>query len=401
VTAAAGGARPPGTRWETAGRGVRLQREALARRWGPTRSPARRVDVVLLLTALALTAIGLALIYSATAARLALQGDDPLHYVQRQGLALALGLVATVVVMAPDYRHYRLWAPVLYALSLAMLVITAATGTTVNASRAWIVFGGFQFQPAEVAKPALILMLAALFPERRESALGLRALVEAVAIAAAPMVLILAQPDLGTAIVFVAITFGVLLLARVRVRFLVALALIGALSLAGAYQLDILKQYQVERLTTFLAPDAVDLQEAGYNVNQAQIAVGSGGLLGRGYLQGSQTGLSYVPENHTDFIFTVAGEEFGFLGASILLGLFALLLWRALRIAATARDTFGTLIAGGVVAVLAFQLFVNVGMSMGIMPVTGLPLPFVSYGGTSLIGSLLMIGLLQNVHMRR
>jgi rod shape determining protein RodA len=282
-----------------------------------------------------------------------------------------------------------------------MLVVTAATGTTVNASRAWIVFGGFQFQPAEIAKPALILMLATLFHERRESALGLRALLEALAIASVPMVLILAQPDLGTAIVFLAITFGVLLLARVKVRYLVALALIGVCSLAGAYQLNILKQYQVERLTTFFDSGAVDLQGAGYNVNQAQIAVGSGQLTGQGYLQGTQTSLSYVPENHTDFIFTVVAEELGFLGAMVLLGLFALVLWRCLRIAASSRDTFGTLIAGGVVAVFSFQLFINVGMSIGIMPVTGLPLPFVSYGGTSLIGSLIMVGLVQNVHMRR
>jgi rod shape determining protein RodA len=345
--------------------------------------------------------MGVAMIYSATFHRLELQGADTMHFVNRQLVALVLGLVAMGAVMVVDYRLYRAWAPLLYVVAVVMLVITAATGTTVNASRAWIVFGGFQFQPAEIAKPALILMLAALFQERRESALGLRALVEAIVIAAVPMVLILAQPDLGTAIVFLAITFGVLLLARVRVRYIVALAMIGVFSLVGAYQLNILKQYQVDRLTTFFNTGAADLQGAGYNVNQAQIAVGSGQLTGQGFRQGTQTSLSYVPENHTDFIFTVVGEELGFVGAALLLGLFALLLWRALRITAASRDTFGMLIGGGVVAVFSFQLFINVGMSIGIMPVTGLPLPFVSYGGTSLIGSFIMIGLLQNVHMRR
>jgi rod shape determining protein RodA len=340
------------------------------------------------------------MIYSATYHLLEATGADTMHFVNRQMISLVLGFVAMVAVMLFDYRLYRAWAPVLYVVSCIMLVVAAATGTTVNASRAWIVFGGFQFQPAEIAKPALILMLAALFQERREEALGLRALIEAMVIASVPMALILAQPDLGTAIVFVAITFGVLLLARVRVRFMAALALIGVLSLAGALQLNILKEYQVDRLTTFLNSEA-DLQGAGYNVNQAQIAVGSGQFTGQGLLKGSQTALSYVPENHTDFIFTVIGEEFGFVGGMIVLGLFALLLWRALRIAAVSRDTFGTLIAAGIIAVFSFQLFINVGMSIGIMPVTGLPLPFVSYGGTSLIGSFIMIGLLQNVHMRR
>ncbi len=384
-----------------ADREARLQREAVQQRWRRAYGPARHIDPLLLLAALGLTGLGLLMIYSATYHRLSAQGADTMHFVDRQAIALALGLVAMAAVMLFDYRLYRAWAPVLYGLSLVLLAMTVIAGTTVNASRAWIVIGGFQFQPAEFAKPALILMLAALFQERRESALGLRALVEAMIIASLPMILILLQPDLGTAIVFVAITFGVLLLARVRVRYMAALAVIGVLSLVGAFQLNILQEYQVERLTTFLRSDNVDLQGAGWNVSQAQIAVGSGQLTGQGFLKGTQTSLSYVPENHNDFIFTVVGEELGFVGASLLLGLFALLLWRALRIAAVARDTFGTLIAGGVVAVFSFQMFINIGMSIGIMPVTGLPLPFVSYGGTSLIGSFIMVGLLQNVHMRR
>ncbi|MGI8873707.1 MAG: rod shape-determining protein RodA [Egibacteraceae bacterium] len=378
----------------------RLAREAVQRKWSGTYGPVRQVDPILLLASLALSAFGLFMIFSATHHSLAAQGAETFFFVNRQLIALGLGLVGMVAVCAFDYRLYRAWAPVFYVVAVVMLIVTAATGETVNASRAWIVVGGFQFQPAEIAKPALILMLAALFQERREEALGLRALIEAVVIAAVPIGLILLQPDLGTAIVFVAITFGVLLLARVRVRYMVALGVIGVLAMVGAHQLNVLKEYQVARLTTFLGAET-DLQGSDYNVNQAQIAVGSGQFSGQGYLQGSQTALSYVPENHTDFIFTVVGEELGFLGAGLVLGLFGLLLWRAMRTAATSRDTFGTLICAGVISVFAFQLFINVGMSIGIMPVTGLPLPFVSYGGTSLIGTFLMIGLLQNVHMRR
>ncbi|MEX0658767.1 MAG: rod shape-determining protein RodA [Egibacteraceae bacterium] len=378
----------------------RVARDSVQQSWKRLYSPGRHFDPVLVLAALGLTAFGLVMIYSSTFHGLEARGVDPLHFVNRQAISLGIGLVAMVAIGIFDYRLYRAWAPVVYAGAIVMLVVTAATGQTVNASRAWIVLGGFQFQPAEIAKPALILVLAALFHERRESALGLRALLEAVGLAAVPMLLILAQPDLGTAIVFVAITFGVLLLARVRIRYMAALALIGVLSIVGALQMEVMEDYQVARLTSFLDPSS-DPQGAGWNVEQAQIAIGSGQITGQGLFQGSQTALAYVPENHTDFIFTVVGEELGFFGATLLLAIYAVLLWRALRITALSRDTFGTLIGAGVVAVFAFQLFINVGMSVGVMPVTGLPLPFVSYGGTSLIGAFLMIGLLQNVHMRR
>jgi rod shape determining protein RodA len=282
-----------------------------------------------------------------------------------------------------------------------MLGYLLVGGTVINGARAWIVVGGQQFQPSELAKVALILMLAALYHERREEALGLRALVEALVFATLPMVLILLQPDFGTFIVYVAIVFGVLLMARVRVRYMVALAVIGVVTCLAALQFEIVKDYQVDRLTAFFNPDQADALGAAYNVNQAQIAVGSGQFLGQGLFEGSQTSLSFVPENQTDFIFTVVGEELGFLGSGLMLAVFGLLIWRGLRIAALSRDTFGTLVAAGVVSVFAFQLFINVGMAIGLMPVTGLPLPFVSYGGTSLIASFLMVGLLENVHMRR
>ncbi|HWB72156.1 MAG TPA: rod shape-determining protein RodA [Egibacteraceae bacterium] len=382
-------------------RSGRLARESVQRAWRSTHAPSRQLDPVLLVAALGLACFGLLMIYSATFHELQARSADGLYYVNRQVLSLALGLLSMTAVTLVDYRTYRAWAPLVYGGALALLVLVLLVGTEVNASRSWLVVGGFQLQPSEVAKPALILILAALFQERREEALGLRALGEALALAAVPMLLILAQPDLGTFLVFVAIVFGVLLLARVRVRYMVALAIIGLLASLGALQLGIVKDYQVERLTAFLNPDAADALGAAYNVNQSQIAIGAGQFLGQGLFRGSQTSLAYVPENHTDFIFTVIGEELGFLGAAAMLALFALLIWRGLRIAALSRDTFGTLLAGGVVSVLGFQLFVNVGMAIGLMPVAGLPLPLVSYGGTSLITTFVMLGLLQNVHMRR
>ena len=378
----------------------RLARAAVQQKWVGAHAPTRHIDPLLIFAVLGLTGYGLVMIYSATFFRLEEQGLDTLFYVNRQMISLGIGIIGMAVITLFDYRLYRAWSLLLYGASLLLLVFVLVGGEVINGSQAWLVIGGFQFQPSELAKVSLIVMLATLFHERREESLGMRALVEALAIAALPMLLILLQPDFGTFLVFVAIVFGVLLLARVRLRYMVALAVIGIAAFVVMLQSNTLEDYQVARLTSFINPDAADPDDI-YNVSQAQIAIGSGQFAGQGLFEGSQTKLSYVPENQTDFIFTVVGEELGFLGSSVLLALFALLLWRAIRIAALSRDAFGTLVAGGIIAVFAFQVFINVGMAIGIMPVTGLPLPFVSYGGTSLIGSYLMVGLLLNVHMRR
>lgn len=381
-------------------RSQRMAREEVQRQWSGVFSPLRRMDLTLLVAAAGLVALGLLLIYSATQGRMASAELDPLQYVNRQLATGGLGLIAMLAVMSVDYRLLRAWAVPIYVATLASLVAVLLVGVTELGATRWLDIAGFRFQPSELAKPALVLMLAALFHERREDGLGLRALVEALVIAAIPAALIIVQPDLGTAIVFVAITFGVLLMARVKVRYLIALVVIGVTSLVGAYQLGILRDYQLARLAQFVqAGQGGDADT--YNVDQALAAVGAGQVSGQGLLQGTQTQLGFVPENHTDFIFTVLGEELGFLGAVLLLGLYAVLLWRAFVIAAGARDTLGTLIAAGVAIAFAVQMFINVGMSVGIMPVTGLPLPLVSYGGTNLIGSLLMIGLLESVAMRR
>ena len=376
-------------------------REQLQVRFDQGAAPSRHIDLVLVVAAIGLALFGLLVIYSATRGRQEAAGLDPGYFVQRQAVSLGLGLVGMFAVTLVSYRQLRLWSLPLYLLSIVLLVAVLLFGVVRNGSRAWLELPGFQFQPSELAKITLILLLAALFHERREDALGLRALIEALAAAAVPMALILAEPDFGTFMVFVVIVFGVLLLARVRVRILLALVGLGLAAMAALVLSGQLEDYQVDRLTAFVNPDDADPRGSAFNVNQAQIAIGSGQVAGQGLFRGTQTSLAYVPQNHTDFIFTVVGEELGFFGSSFLLLLFVLLVWRALRIAALSRDTFGMLVAGGVVVVLAFQVFINVGMAVGLMPVTGLPLPFVSYGGTSLIGSFVMVGLLQNVHMRR
>ncbi len=219
-------------------------------------------------------------------------------------------------------------------------------------------------------------------------------------IAAVPMGLVFIQPDIGTTIVLVAILVGTLVVAGTRPRHLATLALASIVLLFGAFQLNVIKGYQLDRIHAFL-DSGNDSQGANYNRNQAEIAIGSGGLVGQGFMSGRLTNLDFVPEQHTDFIFTVAGEEFGFVGAAFILALFAILMWRAIRIAYLSKDAFGTYVASGIAAMFAIQMFVNVGMVIGIMPITGIPLPFVSYGGSSMLANFMAVGLLLNIHMRR
>jgi rod shape determining protein RodA len=258
---------------------------------------------------------------------------------------------------------------------------------------------GFQLAPSEIAKLALIAMLAAVLSEVRGE-LTVRDVFRTAALAAVPAVLVFLQPDLGSSIVFAAILVGMLVVAGARARYLALLALTAVLLIVAGFQVGLVREYQIQRLKAFLDPASVS-EDALHNREQAEIAIGSGGLMGVGYLKGSQTNLDFVPEQHTDFVFTVVGEEFGFAGAVVLLSLYGLLLWRAFRVAMVSRDPFGTYLAAGIASMLALQMFVNVGMNVGIMPITGIPLPFVSYGGSSLLLNFAAVGLLLNVHMRR
>jgi rod shape determining protein RodA len=369
-------------------------------RWiGRESSAVRHLDPTLIVIAVLLSVYGLLMVYSATHQGLRALGEDPGFYLKKQIAFLMLGLIAMIITATFDYRLVKVYAGIAYGvmLFLLLLVLTPIGDETAGAQR-WITIFGFQFQPSELAKLALVAALAAYLSELRE--VRLEHVWRAAGLAAAPMALIFLQPDVGTTMVLAAVLISLLVVAGAKARHILIMVGVAIFLAIVALQLGIVKDYQIARLTSFLDPAADPLQ-AGYNRAQAEIAIGAGGLFGRGYLNGTQTNLDFVPEQHTDFVFTVVGEELGFLGAILLLALFAVLLWRGFRTALMSRDSFGTYLVTGIVAMIAFQAFVNVGMTMGIMPVTGIPLPLVSYGGTSMITNFMAVGLLLNVHMRR
>ncbi|MFP4149277.1 MAG: rod shape-determining protein RodA [Nitriliruptoraceae bacterium] len=380
----------------------RRARQQVQSRWLEVYAPIRHLDPVLVLSALALSGIGLVAIYSAKLVALTSQGLPTSLYVSRQLLALAIGVVAMVIIALIDYHWLRVYSWVLYLGAVVLLaLVLSPLGSTIGGSQRWIVLGGFQLQPSELAKVAVVLAVAAIL-HASEGRPGFGAVAASLVVALVPTVLVFLQPDLGTSLVFVWVVAVLLLLAGVHAGYLVGLGISGVVFAVVALVSGLIQPYQLTRLTAFLeAGEASAAQTAAFQTRQSLIAVGSGRFAGKGLFEGTQTSLSYVPENHTDFIFTVIAEELGFLGGGIVLGLLLLVVWRGLRIAILAKDRFGMLVAGGIVAILTLQAFVNIGMTIGIMPVTGLPLPFVSYGGTSLIVWFSMIGLLLNIHMRR
>ncbi len=380
----------------------RILRERVQSRWAAAYAPTRHLDPVLVTAALILSAIGMVVIYSARYQALTVQELPPTTFVGRQLIALLVGLVALGVAAAFDYRHLRGYAAVLYLGSLALLVLTLTPlGTEINGSQRWLIIAGVQIQPSELAKVAVLVSLAALLHERKGEP-GLPTVGIGLALVGVPMALVFLQPDLGTSIVFVWLAAVIFLVGGVKARYLIGLVVAGIAGFVASLRLELIQSYQLQRLTGFLdAGDPSLAQGPVFQTRQSLIAIGSGQFMGKGLFEGTQTSLSYVPENHTDFIFTVVGEEFGFVGAAIVLALFLVIIWRGLRIAVLSKDLFGTLIAAGIVGIFTLQVFLNVGMTVGIMPVTGIPLPFVSYGGTSLIVWLAMVGLLLNVHMRR
>ncbi|WP_121252023.1 rod shape-determining protein RodA [Nocardioides ferulae] len=361
------------------------------------------VDWLLMLATSALVVVGTLLVWSATSNRDALTGGDPRAYLEKHVVNVAIGVVLMVLVMATDHRWVRIVAPLVYLASLVGLVLVLTMGTTINGSRSWVQVAGMSIQPSEFAKLAVVIGMALVVAERAEgrwrARVGSVEVLGMLAIAAVPTVLILLQPDLGTMLVLSATVFGVLAVAGAPRRWLLLLAGGGAAAAVAAVAAGVLEDYQVDRFLAFTDPD-LDPRGAGYNVEQARIAVGNGGLFGQGLFDGSQTRAGFVPEQHTDFIFTVAGEELGLVGAGALIGLLVVVLWRALAIAYRTDDVFGRVAAAGIACWFGFQAFQNIGMCLGIMPVTGVPLPFVSYGGSSMFASLLAVGLLQNIHLR-
>jgi rod shape determining protein RodA len=281
-----------------------------------------------------------------------------------------------------------------------ILVRLPFLGSSAAGAQRWFAVASFQITPSEFAKIGLVIMLATSLSEMKHSLPNVRNLIRLCVVVLVPLMLVFIQPDIGTSIVMVAIGAGMFLVAGVRGRHLAALVVICLVLIAAAFQLGVVKEYQLDRIRAFIDRENTPA-DVRYNLDQAEIAVGNGGLFGQGYLHGRQTTLDYVPEQHTDFIFTVAGEEFGFLGSTFVLLLFAVLLWRSIRIAFLSKDPFGTYLATGVASMFAVQMFVNIGMVIGIMPITGIPLPFLSYGGSSMLASCIGVGILLNVHMRR
>src|SRR6266566_9801275 len=376
-------------------------RRALARD-----STLRHVDWILVLAVLGLSLLGTLLVWSATAPGLSQAGADPHTYLDRQLLVVVIGLALMTGVSLLDYRILRMIAPFAYAAGcLSLLAVLSRLGTTVLGSHSWIPLpGGFQIEPSEYAKIGLIMMIALIFGAagQRSARPGLRPLGLALACAVPVIGLVLAEPDLGVVVVLVVISGGMVALSGVGLRWLALLTGGSALAIIAVLQLHLLKAYQVGRLTSFLHPSA-DLTGTGWQAFQAKIAIGSGGMFGQGLFHGQLTAGSFLGSysfQGTDFIFAVAGEELGFVGCATIVVLLGLVIFRAVRIAARADDAFGLLVAAGVAIWFAAQAFINIGMTIGIAPVTGLPLPFVSYGGSALFADMIAVGVLQSIHRR-
>ena len=353
-------------------------------------APWRHVDVVLLGAVLGVVSMGIAMMFSATRHLTGGNGTFARHLVY---VALGGGVMAGLSLV--DYRRIADWWQLLYGVSLLFLIgVLTPLGSTVNGTKGWYQFGPVGIQPAELAKLATIVAIAAFLGSVER--VDLRRLLIALALLGVPVGLTLLQPDLGSALVFIVAGLGMLVAGGVRLRHVLVLVIVGVVAVFGILRSDTLDQYQKDRLTSFVDPG-----QQSYNVQQAQTAISSGGLTGYGFLDGPQTRGGFVPSQETDFIFTVAGEELGFIGAGTLVLLLGVIIWRMWRTAQLAADSLGTLMCVGIMSMFLFHVFENVGMSLGIMPVTGIPLPFVSYGGSSLLTSFAAVGLVQSVHMHR
>jgi rod shape determining protein RodA len=360
---------------------------------------ARSWDWLLFAVTCALAVLGTVLVWAATEPALKQAGLDPRTYLNKSILWAALGFVLMMVTACTDYRRIRRWTPAIYGLSLLLLLAVLAIGQSVNGAKAWIqVPGGFQVEPSEFAKLGLILSAAWLLARRNDPS-GRPRLRDAglAALAAAPLILLVErEPALGVMLVLVFTLAGVVVVSGIRLYWVLGLLAAVAVGVYAVAKLHLLKGYQLTRLTSFLHPSQ-DLAGTGYNGLQAKIAVGSGGLHGEGLFHGTFTGGSFVPSSSTDFIFTVAGEELGFIGSAVIVALLAIIVFRAIRAAQIADDMFGMLVASGVAIWFLFQSFVNIGMTIGITPITGLPLPFISYGGSAIFADMIAIGLVQSV----
>lgn len=361
-------------------------------------------DPVLNIAVLLLSILGIILVYAATRDWFAANDQDPEYYLKRQIINVVIGIALAYGATLVDYRVLRAYTPILWGIGVLGLtaVLIPGLGSVVNGARSWISLpGGFQIQPAELAKITIIVGMALILSERESGEKGPsdRQVLYSLIVAAVPIFLIVLQPDLGTVLIISAAVVSIIAISGARLRWVVGLLIVGVTGAYIAVATGEVSDYQLNRLRSFIDPYA-DPQASGYQLRQARITIGSGGLLGKGLFDGPQTNGRFVPEQQTDFIFTVSGEELGFLGSSFILFLYAVILMRGFSIAKRTNDLFGRLVTMGVVAWFSFQIFQNIGMTMGLMPMTGVPLPFLSYGGSSMFANMIAIGLLQNVYQR-
>jgi len=359
-------------------------------------------DPILSAAVAGLLVIGTLLVYAATRDWYSANGLDPQYYLKRHVINIVIGLALAWGTTIIDYRLLRAYTPFIWGFGVLglLFVLLPGVGSEVNGAKAWIRLpAGFQIQPAEIAKISIIIGISMLLSERTHDSdePSRNDILKALAVAALPILLILLQPDMGTVFIISASVVTMLAVSGAPMRWIVGLILLAVIGGFVATKAGVISDYQVKRLQSFVDPNA-DSQGAGYQLRQARITVGSGGLIGTGLFDGPQTNGRFVPEQQTDFIFTVAGEQLGFVGSSIIILLLLTILMRAFGIARRATDPYGTLVCTGVIAWFAFQIFENVGMTLGLMPMTGVPLPFLSYGGSSMFANLIGIGLLQNVH---
>ncbi len=363
-----------------------------------------KFDNILNFAVIGLLAIGTLLVYAGTREWFRSYGLDPEYYLKRHSINIVIGVLLAYGTTLIDYRLLRAYTPIIWLAAVIglVLVLIPGIGSEINGARAWIALpGGFQIQPAELAKIAIIVGIAMILADRDQvdqdpSDLDV---LKALAISAVPILLIVAQPDLGTVLIISAAVVAMIGASGARAIWVVGLLLLAIVGVFTAVQTGAVNEYQVARLQSFVDPNA-DPQATGYQLRQSRITIGSGGLFGKGLFEGPQTNGRFVPEQQTDFIFTVAGEELGFVGCSLILFLYFLIFLRAFAICKRSSDLFGRLVCIGVIAWFGFQTFENIGMAMGLMPMTGVPLPFLSYGGSSMFANLIGIGLLQNVYAR-
>ena len=364
-----------------------------------------KFDNILNFAVIGLLAIGTLLVYAGTREWFRSYGLDPEYYLKRHSINIVIGVLLAYGTTLIDYRLLRAYTPIIWLAAVVglVLVLIPGIGSEINGARAWIALpGGFQIQPAELAKIAIIVGIAMILADRDQvdqdpSDLDV---LKALAISAVPILLIVAQPDLGTVLIISAAVVAMIGASGARAIWVVGLLLLGVVGVFTAVQTGAVNEYQVARLQSFVDPNA-DPQATGYQLRQSRITIGSGGLFGKGLFEGPQTNGRFVPEQQTDFIFTVAGEELGFVGGSLILFLYFLIFLRAFTICKRSSDLFGRLVCIGVIAWFAFQTFENIGMTLGLMPMTGVPLPFMSYGGSSMFANLIGFGLLLNVYARQ